>query len=247
MIAEDNKTIQLPPGWGEDDLSSFLGEAQQNAHGSFHRKKNAYGRLRETDDCFEKVANNLLNPKDQIAPLFLLRSHSAYRATCGLAMSSQVVECFATARLCIEYAGYGLFIHDNPNLRNIWFDKGKGGYEKKIFLRTFTLGNVRDCIELHDKRLAAVYNDLYQRTIDIGAHPNELAVSGSMKVEDDPTSDRVHIKQLYLHGDGLPMDAGLKTTAQIGICSLHLFQWIFKERLSLLGITDRLQELRQSL
>ncbi len=57
----------------------------------------------------------------------------------------------------------------------------------------------------------------------------------------------MHIQQLYLHSDGLPMDFALKTTAQIGICSLHLFQWIFKERFSLLGITDRLQALRQGL
>jgi len=247
MIVEDNMAMQLPPGWGEDDLSSFLGMAQQNTHGSFHRKKDVYGRLRGIDDCFVKVGKNLLNPKDQIAPLFLLRSHSAYRATCGLAMSSQVVECFATARLGIEYAGYGLYIHDNPNLRNVWFDKGKGDTEKRIFRNTFTQGKVRDCIAQHDKRLATVYDDLYQRAIDAGAHPNDLAMSASMKIEDDPTSDRVHIHQLYLHSDGLPMDVALKTTAQIGICSLHLFQWIFKERFSLLDITDQLQELRQGL
>jgi hypothetical protein len=100
--------------------------------------------------------------------------------------------------------GVGLYIHDHPSLRDVWFDKGKGDDEKRVFRRTFTQGNVRDCIEKHDERLAEVYDDLYQRTIDAGAHPNDLALSGSMKIEDDPARDRIHIQQLYLHSDGLP-------------------------------------------
>lgn len=243
----DQKTMQLPPGWGDDTLSHFLGAAQQNVHGSFHNKKGAYNRLSGVDVCFMKIAENLINPLDQIAPLFLLRSHSAYRATCALAMSAQVVEAFALGRLCIEYAGYGLYIHDNLALRKVWFDKGKSQADKAAFRKAFTQGNVRACIEKYDKRLAEVYDELYQRTIDTGAHPNDLAVSGSMKIDDDPAADRVHIQQLYLHGDGLTMDHAQKTTAQIGVCSLHLFQWIFKERFSLLGVTERLQELKKGL
>lgn len=101
-------------------------------------------------------------------------------------------------------------------------------------------------IEQHDKRLADVYDELYQRAIDTGAHPNDLAVSGSMKIDDDPGADRVLIRQLYLH-DGFAMDYAQKSAAQIGICSLHLFQRVFKERFSLLGLTQRLQELKQGL
>jgi hypothetical protein len=129
----------------------------------------------------------------------------------------------------------------------VWFDKGKSPADKTAFRKAFTQGNVRGCIEQHDKRLAEVYDELYQRTIDTGAHPNDLAVSGSMKIDDDPAADRVHIQQLYLHGDSIAMDYAQKSAAQIGICSLHLFQWIFKERFSLLGLTQRLQELKQGL
>jgi hypothetical protein len=223
-----NDRMELPPRWADDDLSSFLGAAQQNVHGSFHRKKSAYDLLRTIGDCFMKVASNLLNPKDQIAPLLLLRSHSGYRTTCGLAMSGQVVESFAMARLCAEYAGYGLYIHDDPNLVTVWFDKRKGVAEKKAFLQVFTPANIRGCIERYDARLAAVYVELYQRAIDTGGHPNELAVSGSMKIENHPESDQVHIQQFYLQSDGLPMDCALKSAAQTGICSLHLFQWVFR-------------------
>jgi hypothetical protein len=54
--------------------------------------------------------------------------------------------------------------------------------DKTAFRKAFTQGNVRGCIEQHDKRLAEVYDELYQRTIDTGTHPNELAVSGSLQL-----------------------------------------------------------------
>jgi len=145
-------------------------------------------------------------------------------------MAGQFTESFALARLCIEYAGYGLFLHNDRKRVPIWFDKAKGAAEKKAFRTAFTQGNVRDCIQFYDAKLAQVYDDLYQRTIDTGAHPNELGVSGSMKITDDANSETVHIQQIFLQADGIQLDYSLKSTAQIGICSLHLFQWIFKER-----------------
>ncbi len=238
--------MSLPPGWGDDELTSFLQAAQQNVHATFHHKKLWYDALKIIDDCFLQIGKNLINPKDQTAPLFLFRAHSAYRATCALAMAGQVAESFALARLCLEYSGYALFIHDNPGKRSVWFDKGKGAEYMKAFRQAFTQGNVRAAIQLHDAKLATVYDDLYQRAIDTGAHPNELAVSGSMQIIDEPTADRVHIKQLYLQKDGLAMDYSLKSTVQVGLCSLHLFQWIFKERFELLGVRETIATLRQT-
>jgi hypothetical protein len=242
----NDTAVSVPLGWGADDLTAFLQTAQQNTYATFHRKKVWYDALKTLDDCYLKINNNLLNPIDQIAPLFLLRAHSAYRATCGLAMAGQVVEGFALNRLCLEYSGYALFIHDKPAHRSVWFDKSKGAPQIKAFRQAFTQTNVRAAIEAHDAKLAKVYDDLYQRAIDAGAHPNELAVSGSMQIVDEPEADRVHIKQLYLQADGVALDYGLKSTVQIGICSLHLFQWIFKERFELLGIRETLTNLRNT-
>jgi hypothetical protein len=239
-------TMQLPPAWAADTLTAFLDNAQKNTHATFHRKKPAFNILQNIDDCFLKIGTNLLNPQNQIAPLFLFRSFSAYRATCGAAMAGQFTESFALARLCIEYAGYGLFLHNDAKRVPIWFDKGKGAAEKKAFRTAFTQTNVRDCIQTYDAKLAQVYDDLYQRTIDTGAHPNELGVSGSMKITDDSASGTVHIQQIFLQADGIQLEYSLKSAAQIGICSLHLFQWIFKERFSLLGISERLADLRQN-
>ena len=42
------------------------------------------------------------------------------------------------------------------------------------------------------------------------------------------------------------MDYALKSTAQTGLCSLHLFQWIFKARFALLGVSETLAALRQT-
>ena len=55
------------------------------------------------------------------------------------------------------------------------------------------------------------------------------------------------IQSIYLHSDGLALTHGLKTTAQIGVCSLEIFQDAFKARFELLGVRVELLELRKGL
>jgi hypothetical protein len=45
-------------------------------------------------------------------------------------------------------------------------------------------------------------------------------------------------------GDSIALMHGLKSTAQSGLCSLHVFQHIFRERFQLLGLRERLAKLR---
>jgi hypothetical protein len=53
--------------------------------------------------------------------------------------------------------------------------------------------------------------------------------------------------QIYLHGNDMPLRHCRKSTAQAGVCSLHIFQHIFSERFMLLGIRDKLIKLRTRL
>ena len=95
--------------------------------------------------------------------------------------------------------------------------------------------------------LAAVFETLYQRTIDFGAHPNERSVTANLRSEKiDPESTRYSM--IYLHGgDGQMLDHGLKTVAQVGFCSLLLFQTVWPGNFDALGVRARLETLRSRL
>lgn len=240
-------SIKPPPaGWGTDELSKFLQTAQENQWATFHNLKPAYKILARIDECFMQIAENMLNPKNMLAGLLLFRSHSAYRAGCGAAMAGQVVESFILGRGCLEYAGYGLLIHANAPLGEVWLRRHDNEAAMRAMKKEFTHGNVRSEIETRDSKLASIYDTLYQRAVDFGAHPNERGLTSSMAIEELAGGDKKFL-QIYLHSNGLQLAHGLKSTAEIGLCSLHVLQWVFKERFEILGIRERLQELRKAL
>src|ERR1700743_689359 len=86
----DAPSSNLPPGWGEDELSKFLQETHQQQYATFHNKREATGRLIAIDELFARISKGWLNPKSEIAALPFLRCHAAMRAAAGEAMAAQV-------------------------------------------------------------------------------------------------------------------------------------------------------------
>jgi hypothetical protein len=96
-----------------------------------------------------------------------------------------------------------------------------------------------------DTELHRTTKILYERTIDLGAHPNERAITGNMTLE--AGTDKTTFQNFYLHGDGVPLDHAFKVTAQVGLGSLLMFEHIFRDRFRLLAIDAELQKLRSGL
>ena len=61
------------------------------------------------------------------------------------------------------------------------------------------------------------------------------------------TAEKRQLQPIYLHADEATVLHALKTVAQVGVCGLHLFQHVFPERFSILGIRQKLIELRTRL
>jgi hypothetical protein len=134
-------------------------------------------------------------------------------------------------------------IFRSPSLAEMWLRRHDDANTLRAVRIAFQAIKITQVVSSTDQRLGAIYRELYERSIDFGGHPNERAVTGGMKVADTPEAR--HYQQIYLHGDGKPLLHAMKSTAQIGLCSLHIFQHVFKERFALLGTRDRLVELRK--
>jgi hypothetical protein len=52
---------------------------------------------------------------------------------------------------------------------------------------------------------------------------------------------------IYLEGDSIQLRLALKTTAQVGVCSLSLFRSIYKERFDILGVTGAIDHIKNGL
>jgi hypothetical protein len=231
-----------PPGWRDDKLSEFLGYARNNQFATFAKKQAEYALLREIDSAFLRVGENLINPKNLLSANLFYRSHSAYRAACGTSMAGQLPETFVLLRSCLEYAAYGLHIYKNPALGVAWLDRHRDAEAFRAMKKEFLAVNVQKEIESVDTRLGQIYRTLYDRAIDFGGHPNVRGVAGNMAMDEQP--DRVMMNHLYLHGDDDALLMALKSTAQVGVTSLHIFQHVFPERFMILGVRDTLAKFR---
>jgi len=244
-MASHETTMSLPPRWGDDRLSSFVDQAFNNTLGSFVQKHARFAVLERVDQNFLRIGENLINPPDFFGALLLLRAHSAYRAACRLAMSGQVPDAFPVLRACLEYSLYALHINTTPALGEVWLRRHDDAASLRRVRQEFTNAGVMATLRNRDANLFPIIEQLYERSIDFGAHPNERAITGSMAIERQP--GRVEIQQIYLHGDSPSLDHGLKTTAQVGLGSLCIFQHIFLQRFRLLGIQDMIDQLRRDL
>ncbi len=239
------KTLPPPPGWAADSLTEFIETAHRNRFATFANKKDWSQRLANLDGCFMRAAEEWLSPRNPLTPLFFLRCHSAYRATCEHAMAGQVTDTFPHIRVCLEYAGYALHIHKNPELAEMWLRRHDDETTKKAVIDEFKVSNIRATIEKANRHAVKVFSELYDRAIDFGGHPNERAIMSSLKITD--LGDRKSFESLYLHSDGPPLEHALKTTAQTGVCALEILQEAFPERFKLLGVSADLLELRKGL
>jgi len=219
---------KIPPQWGEDPLSQFIKDAWHNTHASFANLKPEFTRLKEIHSTFQKIIDNLLNTPEWFVGFFLMRAHSAYLAGARLSLSGQVTEAYMVLRGCLENSLYGLHISSNPNTREIWLCRHDDEDSKRKCKNEFTAGNVFKTLESRDIITHRIAKELYETTIDYGAHPNERGLFSMMRKTQD--EHKIDFMVDYLTGDSMPLRLGMKMTARVGVCSLFIFQLVFKER-----------------
>lgn len=247
MQGVGKKTEEIRPlGWGDDKLSEFLEAVRRQQFATFANNVGGfYPVVQHVDACFVKITENLTHPENLLSAVLLVRSHSAYRAACSTSMGTQLPETFVLLRSCLEYAGYGLHVNVNPRLGEIWVRRHDNAAALRAMKKAFQGVEVEETIVATDAALGRVYSELYDRTIDFGGHPNLRGVVTNTLFQELP--DKRQAQPIYLHGDESTVAHALKTTAQVGLCSLHLFQHVFPERFLLLQLREQLIELRKGL
>jgi hypothetical protein len=236
--------INTPPplNWGNDEITQYIDNCRQNQYATF-ANKDSVAPLKRIDKCFRKVLDKPINPRPWFPFQFLHRSHSAFIAACGMAMAGQTVEVYALLRLSLESAAYGFYINEDTTRAELWLSRHDGATNKKKLRTEFQQKKIEDHITSVAPVLADIFKKLYDRTIDYGAHPNERGFSTNSKIIKD--AEQTEFLQIYLQGDGLQLDLALKTTGQVGIWALSIFQLIYPEKWELLGIKHDLIELRK--
>ena len=235
---------KVPKDWGSDPLSLFIENVRRNTLATFANLKPLFAHLGAVDRVYRDIIDNLHNTPDWFAAFFLFRAHCSYLASLRLSLSGQVAESYPILRSCIEAPLYGLYMTHKPDSRFVWANRHDDEKSRNACRNEFAVGKLLSVLKSVDKKIHSVVSQLYNRTIDLGGHPNEKSIFSNLRRSD--SEDFIRFDLIYLATDGPTLRASLLTTAQVGIVVLDVFGTIFRERFDLLGLSHRLDELKKS-
>jgi hypothetical protein len=235
----------VPQGWGTDLLSQFMEGAKKNTLATYANLRPVYDLLEGIDQVYRTLIENLTNAREWFSTFFVLRSHSSYLGGVRLSMSGQIAESYMVLRGCIESALYGLYVSRDHKKVEIWLGRHDDEATKETMKREFQIVKIMKSLESVDKRIHTVTKKLYERTIDYGAHPNERGLMSLVRQTKEEKS--IHFSLDYLTANNLPFRLCLKSTAQVGVCSLEIIRNIYPERFDILGISEKISQLKKGL
>jgi hypothetical protein len=233
-----------PPEWGADFLSEFIKTAYENTFATFANLRVEYKLLRVIDEIFRLVIENLINTSEWFAGFFLLRTHASFLGGVRLSCSGQIPEAYMVLRGCLENALYGLYLSKHPESCEKWLCRHDSEDAYRRVKQEFQIRRLQDFLAEIDNNLYQATNSLYNRTIDYGAHPNERALTSNLRRTEK--NNCITFDLNYLTGNSLGLRLCLKSTAQIGVCSLYIFRHVYFERYDILGIAAKLDKLKKS-
>jgi hypothetical protein len=76
-----------------------------------------------------------------------------------------------------------LTIFNKPELEAIFTNRHVSAADIHAQKEAFRISEIRNVIESFDPQLAKIFNELYQRSIDFGGHPNPCGTFSAMKIE----------------------------------------------------------------
>ena len=246
-MTEDLPNLERPRPevWQDRPLFTFIEDCWNNSIAVAGNKNVVALRLANVDKIFDDFHGviRLENLSQLVPALLFMRAFSAYRASAMVSLCLPT-DGYALQRSCLENAGYAHLIANDSTLSESWIRRDDNDDSRKLIRRTFTQTAIRDSIATKDTKLSEIYQALYERSIDFGAHPNEKAVTSSL-VKDSLKTKTIQFK--LLTGEGLALDHSLRSAAQVGLCVLKVFGTIFKTQFDNEGFSLRTDQAAQGL
>lgn len=236
---QESERLSFPDKWGEDKLSEYFHSAIGNLFETFKLRKLIFP-LQRVEDQFCTATNAIEKGcADRFwEAQFLFRAHSAFRGACLLCCSTIVPESFVLMRNCLECSLYALRISKRQESKKIWINRHESNNDKEDARNEFSFIKIKKTIQDANPELAKKAVGLYERLIDLGAHPNPLAFLISREYKEIDSG--AIIGQKYLTNDPHSMMLAIKEAIITGMVSLSIFNEIFYERFKVVGIHDYL-------
>jgi hypothetical protein len=130
-------------------------------------------------------------------------------------------------------------------LQETFLNRNRDTAAKKAHRRQFKMSQVIEAITNIDHSLGKVVNEMYETSIDFGAHPNPHALIAAMNIDRNEGELVTTITSMALIVNPRMVEFAMHEVAQIGLTALCIFEHVFKDRVEEQdGLRAEMTELR---
>lgn len=231
----------VPEGWGQDALSNAFQTISNNQLVIFQNNDWSWNAIKSLYELQQKIAAAVDASGASLSKKFLHQQISSYLACANLVTAGIVVESFCLQRLMIENAAYANFLNAKPEFFNLNRDRSRSEEFLKEFRNVFTWSKVSKCLSQSHEEIAAQLIEMYEQSIDLGAHPN---VDSLGIRELDSTGGKTEINFNYIF-DRETAEFAQTLFLRTTVCSLKVFELIFPNEFKKFDISNQLNAFYQ--
>lgn len=158
-------------------------------------------------------------------PMFLsTNALMLWTSAIRMAMSGHEAAVYPLLRTSLESACYALLICRKPELAPIWASRHDSESQLKEARKAFrpAIANLIKIVEAEDLELSIFVSELYEASIDFGAHPNPLGIMRHVQTT-SPTKEQTRYNQGSIYpGDSFPVFRALGGGIEFGVGIAYL-------------------------
>lgn len=237
---EDRRAV--PEQWRRDELTNFLGLTEEQVLASVATYPDWLNILVSVDRALVTRASDIFHQVDETrrpsAQLFM-RAFGTYRAACRLALSGQLFETMVLLRSIMESAVYAWKCARSPEHREAWLARADDAAAREAARGRFAWGPLIREIVASYPRFGPSLKEAYEKSIDLGAHPNVEGIQLSSDVR-QTGDDTFEVSAIYMHGQEAVLLAVLELTKVMNYV-YQLMVEVVGERMRILGVDDLMQ------
>ena len=224
----DKASGQVASRGGE--LGDFIRMANDHSEEALDYFEKPLGFLSSIDALFSDFLKQVAGLNPPFSALLLLNAHASYRAAVRLAFSGQLLPSFMSLRGAVESALYAHAMVADPRLVDIWNHHGADKASRDKCRQAFSTKKMFQYLEsAHEKFFADHVRDIYNSTIDFGAHPNSLSVIRSTSLS-NLEDGMIGVNYAYLQGfSSFEVRQALVACAEIGLAVFFVNLLCFEE------------------
>ncbi len=132
---------------------------------------------------------------DPVTGFLAMHAYTMLLSSVREALSGHVVSTFPIVRAALESACYAYLIAHDPENGEVWLTRHESDATLKRCRKIFTVRRASEKLERKHPGMAEWVLDLYEASIDFGAHPNQKSVIGHL-TDDGTADDSFHIFRL---------------------------------------------------